>query len=78
MKMTAVKSSNIAAIGYENGTLAVHFVGSKNNPAGSVYHYANVTQAHYDKLMKSDSLGVGFSNIIRNAYKGVQQVEKKK
>lgn len=78
MEMKPVKSSNIAAIGYENGTLAVHFVGSKNNPAGSVYHYDGVKKEHYDKLMASDSLGIGFTNIIRNAYKGVLQVEKKK
>jgi hypothetical protein len=78
MQMKPVKSSNIAAIGYENGTLAVRFMGSKTTPEGSLYHYPGVTQAHYDKLMKSESLGVGFSSIIRNAYKGVQQVEKKK
>lgn len=78
MEMKPVKSSNIAAIGYENGTLAVHFVGSKNNPAGSVYHYDGVTKVHYDKLMASESLGIGFSYIIRGVFKGVLQPQPKK
>ncbi len=78
MEMKPVKSSNIAEIGYENGTLAVRFMGSKTTPEGSLYHYDGVTKEHYDKLMKSDSIGVGFGYIIRNVYKGVQQVEKKK
>lgn len=78
MKMTKVTSSNIESIGYEGGVLAVKFLGGKSESSGGLYHYPGVTKEHYDKLMASQSIGVGFSQHIRASYKGERQKEEKK
>lgn len=53
MQMTAVKSSNIKAIGHdpETKTLAVEFLN------GNVYHYADVSAEKYHALLRADSIG---------------------
>lgn len=81
MEMIDVKSSNIAAVGWEadadeesdvegalleTGTLAIRF----NN--GSLYEYADVPESTYDELRNSDSVGAYFHQAIRNVYVGVQ------
>lgn len=52
--MNPVKSSNIAATGYDpqSRTLAVQFKGG-----GKTYHYADVPQGLADDLNKSESVG---------------------
>lgn len=51
--MKSVKSSNVAAIGYERATckLLVQF------KSGSIYEYGLVTKPIYDNLMKAESIG---------------------
>ncbi|MGH8908310.1 MAG: KTSC domain-containing protein [Egibacteraceae bacterium] len=74
MDMKAVKSSNIAEIGYDpkTNTLAVKFNGN-----GRTYHYPNVKQDVFDKFSKAESIGGHFAEHIRPKFKGERQEEKK-
>jgi hypothetical protein len=61
--MTAVKSSQIAAVGYDAGaqTLAVQFV------RGYTYHYTPVPEAVYQGLLAAESVGKFFGANVKNA-----------
>lgn len=63
--MRSVKSSNIAAIGYdaETQTMLVTFKGS-----GATYAYDSVPADVHEKLMAADSVGKHFSTHIRAKY----------
>lgn len=65
--MTAVKSSQIAAIGHdpETDTLAIQFTG-KDGP-GSVYHYKNIDVEKFEALKNAESIGIHFGKYIKNA-----------
>lgn len=65
--LTPVKSSNIAAIGYQDGTLAVQF------SSGAVYHYDGVPPNVFAEMQAAESVGRYFSANIRSQYKGVRQ-----
>ena len=58
-KLTPVKSSQIAAIGYESGQLFVQFV------SGALYDYQGVTKKEYDALLSASSVGQVFNTTIR-------------
>lgn len=60
--LSPVKSSNISAVGYENGTLAVKF------SSGTVYHYSDVPANVYAELLAAESIGRYFAANIRNKY----------
>jgi hypothetical protein len=61
--MTAVQSSNLAAIDYDwSGTLTIEF------HSGSVYEYYHVPPSKYDGLMNSSSHGSYFHAHIKNRY----------
>lgn len=64
MERYSVASSNIASIGYDEGseTLEVEFLN------GSVYQYYNVPQNMYDQLMQAGSKGRFLNTYIKNAY----------
>ena len=62
MIMTPVTSSQIAEVGYENGTLAVKFKG------GATYTYAGVPQATFDEMLKAKSVGTFFGKTIRGKF----------
>ena len=62
MNMIPVSSSNLAAVGYENGTLNVRF------HSGALYEYSNVPVSVYQNLMNAASHGSYFSAHIRNVY----------
>lgn len=64
MKMNAVKSSNIGAIGYDagSGKLRVSF----ND--GALYEYSDVPQGTYDSLMAAPSVGSYFHRNVRTVY----------
>ena len=64
MNRTKVISSNIASIGYENGTLEVEF----NN--GKIYRYAGIPEHLYLSLLSAPSKGTYFAQNIRNRYRG--------
>lgn len=61
MQMIPVSSSNLNAVGYENGTLKVAF----NN--GSAYIYSNVPHNVFDGLMQASSKGSYFDQHVKKA-----------
>lgn len=65
MNLIPVSSSNIAAVGYEEGsmTLTVEFL------SGTVYQYFDVSSQVYQELMAAGSVGTYFSQNIRNNYR---------
>jgi hypothetical protein len=63
MSMIEVNSSAIAAIGYQNGILAVTFHNS-----GTYYHSA-VPYSVYAGLMQADSIGAYYNRFIRGRYR---------
>ena len=65
MTREPVKSSNIAAIGYDPAAqvMEVEFKGS-----GKVYRYADVPEKNYRELMAADSIGSHFSKHCRSAF----------
>ena len=62
MSRTPVRSSNIASVGYENGTLEIAFVG------GGVYQYFNVPEHVYQGMMSAASKGSYFHDYIKDGY----------
>lgn len=72
MEMHAIRSSNLAAIGYEprSKTLAIQF------RAGTIYHYAGVSPEVYAGLRGAKSPGGYFAAHVRPVYRGVKQEER--
>ena len=66
MKRTAVKSSNIAAIGYDSTskTLEVEF------KTGAAYSYSGVSPSVARAFRKAQSIGGYFSKEIKGNYEG--------
>ena len=61
--MTAVQSSNLAAIDYDwSGTLTIEF------HSGGVYEYYNVPHSEYAGLMNASSHGEYFHAHIKGHY----------
>jgi len=63
MNRTPVRSSNIASVGYENGTLEIAFV------SGGIHQYFNVPEHVYHGLMSATSKGRYFHDRIKNRYR---------
>lgn len=74
MERIPVKSSQIAAIGYdaETKTLAVEFLGKGTAPR-SVYHYHDVPPETHAALMGAESIGKYFGANVRAAHKFTKQ-----
>lgn len=66
IQLTPVKSSQIAAIGYDanSQTLAIQFKGKGDAP-GSVYHYANFTAEDWAEFQAAESVGSHFYRHIK-------------
>lgn len=62
MNMTPVCSSNIASIGYENGTLYVTF------HHGGLYAYSGVPVSIYNGLMSASSHGSYLASHVKGVY----------
>jgi hypothetical protein len=62
MQLQSVSSSAIAAIGYEDGTLAVMFHNS-----GTYYHHG-VSYELFERFMRSGSKGAFYNAYIRGRY----------
>lgn len=62
-----VKSSQIAAVGYDPATeiLEVEFKSFKQDKPNSVYQYSNVPQAVADGLVGAESIGTYFGHTIK-------------
>lgn len=69
--MTPCESSQIHAHGHcpVTNTLALQFKRTVDGKrvGGSIYHYANFTQADYDAFLKAESLGSHFGAHIKSA-----------
>jgi hypothetical protein len=61
--MIRVNSSAIAAIGYEDGTLAVAFHNS-----GTYYHH-DVPYSVFEDLLRASSIGAYYNAYIRGRYR---------
>ena len=62
MNMIPLSSSNLASVGYENGTLYIAF------NSGGLYSYSNVPISVYNGLLASSSHGKYFHQFIKNVY----------
>ena len=61
MKMQPVASSNIKAVGYENGELRIEFANSRT------YSFTGSTaERHHQELLKAASVGRYFAQHVRN------------
>lgn len=60
MNREAVQSSNIASIGWSNGTMEIEF---RN---GSVYSYPDTPKQDYEDLKSAGSIGSHFHRHIRH------------
>ena len=69
MQMIPVKSSNIKAAGYENGTLRIQFSN------GSLYNYHEATAELYYDFTEAESQGKFFHQKIKGKLTGTK-VEK--
>jgi len=70
-KLTDVQSSNIAAVGHENGDLFVRF------KSGPTWKYADVSPAKYQEMMGSHSVGSFFAREIKANHSGTLVPEPK-
>lgn len=60
MERQPVKSSNIAAVGYEDGVMEVEFTN------GKVYRYTgDRVREHYDGMMAAPSIGAYFHAHVK-------------
>lgn len=66
MNMQEVKSSMLHSIGYDANEMTLHI---KFKADGPTYHYRDVPQSDYSKLMAADSIGSHFGKHFRNTYK---------
>ena len=62
MSLIPVQSSNLAAVGYDGGTLIIEF------HDGRVYEYYRVPYSEYHGLMSADSPGRYFHKNINKHY----------
>ncbi|MHB8817164.1 MAG: KTSC domain-containing protein [Steroidobacteraceae bacterium] len=61
MKMQPVASSNIKAVGYEDGELRIEFTN------GRTYAYTGSTaEHHHQEILKAESAGRYFAAHVRN------------
>ena len=62
MQMQTISSSDLASVGYENGSLYVRF------NSGGLYVYSGVPESIYSGLMNASSHGKYFHAYIKNSY----------
>ncbi len=61
---SAVSSSNVAAVGYNAGTMTLEVVFLN----GSVYHYFDVDEDTYQSFLSASSKGKYLHYVIKGAY----------
>jgi len=66
MDMKPITSSNIAAAGYENGTLRIRF------SSGAEYDYHDVPEELGLGIFEAESAGKYFHGAIRSTFQGVK------
>ena len=65
MERTAVRSREIAIVGYDPETLTLELVFRR----GGVYHYFDVPQETYQRLMSAPSRGIYFDREIKQKFR---------
>lgn len=65
MERTAVRSQEIAIVGYDSETSTLEIVFRR----GGVYHYFDVPQDTYHKLMTAPSRGIYFDQAIKTRFR---------
>lgn len=65
MERVAVKSKDIAIVGYDKQKSLLEIVFRQ----GGVYHYSGVPAEIHENLMKAASVGTYFNQNIKEAYK---------
>lgn len=66
MNRTAVTSSQIKSIGWEDNVLEIEFIShSKDGRLPSIYQYANVTTEDHANLIGAESIGRHFGAFIK-------------
>lgn len=65
MERTAVKSKDIAVVGYDPNEQTLEVVFRQ----GGVYHYKDVAQDTHKQFLSAPSLGIYFRDNIREKYK---------
>lgn len=70
MQRIAVKSSNIAAVGWEDDTLLVEFKSKKEGEPNRTYSYAHVPHDAFRQLLNAPSVGSYFATVIKPMYEG--------
>lgn len=70
MERIPVKSSNIAAIGWqpETETLEVEFLSKKEGVPGAVHQYEAVDYDDYHQFLNAKSVGTHFHEFIKHKY----------
>ena len=64
MDRKAVRSTNIASVGYDAGTMTLEI----EFRSGGVYQYAGVPEKRYESLMKASAIGSYFHREIKPWY----------
>lgn len=64
MRRRAVSSSNVASIGWEDGTLEVEF------RSGAVYRYDDVPEQDFVDLLRAPSIGRYLNGVIIPNFNG--------
>lgn len=62
MVMRPISSSNLRAVGFENGTMRILF------HSGGLYEYYNVPDSAYRGLVSAGSAGSYFHSFIKGRY----------
>jgi len=68
MERTAVRSTEIAIVGYDQSSKKLEIAFR----TGSVYHYEDVPQEIYEGLIRAKSVGTYFAEYVKNTYSYVK------
>ena len=68
MRMTQVKSSNITAIGWEEGEVKGEGTLSVLFNSGGLYRYYGVEERVFGELLQAKSVGRTFHRIVQGVY----------
>lgn len=70
ISLNAVKSSQIAEIGYDaaTSTLAIRFHPKAGMQTGPVYHYSNFSPEQWAEFSAAESIGSWFGKNIRHKF----------
>ena len=65
MTRIPVESSQIEAIGHEDGVMEVLFKNRSEGKPAPIYRYEGVPRAVFDEILASDSVGRAFNQLVK-------------